>query len=525
MATLSARTLISNVASLFSGRWGAITEQAKQAGCSRQAIYQQEARVVQAVEEAHRGGPLRAELQAENERLREENRQLWAALETAVDFPPPKQKQFAVTASAMGLSLQQTAVLLAILLPRAVCPKRSTLGRWVEQAAAKAGELLQVLDRACQTVVLTLCLDEIFLRRQPVLMGVEAHSMAWVIGQRTANRTGETWCAALAPWRRLTYVAVDGGSGLRRGLEMTLQQRQQAGPAFPLETNLDNFHIQQEGQKALRAEWQEAERLWRKADQAERAVAEKDRHGQDNRGVKTSARAAWARAEKVFLAAERREAAFRRGVAALGLFQPGGSINDRAWARAEIEAAVQDLSGWRWAKFCRMARDPRALTFLDRLQRELQEAEPQAALRAALLQLWQARHPQRSGKCSSARASRDPALVAIRTLVCQKLDANWQSAYVRVTRILRSTVRASSVVECMNSVLRMHQARHRGLSQRLIDLKRLYWNCRSFVEGKRRDHCPYEHLAVPLPTYEFWSLLQMTPQELEQKVSTDEVAK
>ena len=77
----------------------------------------------------------------------------------------------------------------------------------------------------------------------------------------------------------------------------------------------------------------------------------------------------------------------------------------------------------------------------------------------------------------------------------------------------------------MNSVLRMHQARHRGLSQRLIDLKRLYWNCRSFVEGKRQDHCPYEHLGLALPTYEFWSLLQMPPQELEQKVSSAEVAK
>jgi hypothetical protein len=524
MATLSARTLISNVASLFSGRWGAITERAKEAGCSRQAIYQQEERVVQAVQDAQRGGPTRAELQAENDRLREENQQLWAALETAVDFPLSKQKQFAVTASAMGLSLQQIAVLLAVVLPRAVCPKRSTLGRWVAQAAQKAGQLLQVLDRACQTLVLTLCLDEIFLRRRPVLMGVEPHSMAWVIGQRTVDRTGATWCAAMAPWQRVTYVAVDGGSGLRRGLELTYQQRQQAGPPLPLETNLDNFHIQQEGQKALRTEWQDAERVWQKAEQADRAVAEKDRHGQDNRGVKTTARAAWARAETVFLAAERREAAFRRVVVALGLFQPGGSINERVWASAEIEAAVQDLPGWRWAKFCRMARDVRALTFLDRLQRELQEAEPDAPLRAALLQLWQARHPQRPGKGASPGARRNPALVTIRTLVCQKLDANWQAAYVRVARVLRRTVRASSVVECMNSVLRMHQARHRGLSQRLIDLKRLYWNCRSFVEGKRRNHCPYEHLALALPTYEFWGLLQMTPQELEQKLSNAEVA-
>jgi hypothetical protein len=77
MATLSARTLISNVAALFSPRWGAVTEQAKRAGCSRQAIYQQEARVVQAVEDAQLPGPSREMLLEENRRLKEENQQLW----------------------------------------------------------------------------------------------------------------------------------------------------------------------------------------------------------------------------------------------------------------------------------------------------------------------------------------------------------------------------------------------------------------------------------------------------------------
>ncbi len=77
----------------------------------------------------------------------------------------------------------------------------------------------------------------------------------------------------------------------------------------------------------------------------------------------------------------------------------------------------------------------------------------------------------------------------------------------------------------MNSVLRMHQARHRGLSQDLIDLKRLYWNCRTFAEGKRKDHCPYEHLGLELPTYDWWELLQMDPEELQQEVSSTGVVK
>jgi hypothetical protein len=60
----------------------------------------------------------------------------------------------------------------------------------------------------------------------------------------------------------------------------------------------------------------------------------------------------------------------------------------------------------------------------------------------------------------------------------------------------------------VNSVLRMHQARHKTVSQGLLDLKRLYWNCRAFRGGKRQGRCPYEHLGLKLSSYNFWSLLQ-----------------
>ena len=60
----------------------------------------------------------------------------------------------------------------------------------------------------------------------------------------------------------------------------------------------------------------------------------------------------------------------------------------------------------------------------------------------------------------------------------------------------------------MNSVLRMHQARHRTLNQGLLDLKRLYWNAREFRGGERRGRCPYEHLGLQRPSYRFWDLLE-----------------
>src|SRR2546427_12857416 len=41
---------------------------------------------------------------------------------------------------------------------------------------------------------------------------------------------------------------------------------------------------------------------------------------------------AWAKAEVALAVAERREAAYRRAVAALELFRPDGLVNDRLWA-------------------------------------------------------------------------------------------------------------------------------------------------------------------------------------------------
>jgi hypothetical protein len=526
MAKLSVLTWIGNAAAVLCGRRGTITAQAHQAGCSRQAAYEHAQRVQQAVTDRHAGGPSRDELLREREQLRDENRQLWAALEQAVDFPEARQRQFAAVAAALGLSLQQTWALLCIVLPVACCPSRATLGRWVQQAAARAGRLLQVLDQACRGLVQKLCLDEIFCHRRPLLIGVEPHSLAWLLGRRAPDRTGETWCQALLPWSRLTDVIVDGGSGLRRGLELVQQCWRRLAPLLPplpLFSNLDNFHIQQEGQRALRREWQAAERLWVLAEEADREVARADRRGQKKSGPVKRALLAWAKAEQAFTTAERREAAWKRAAAALEWFRPDGRLNDRAWAEAEIAAAVAELPGERWAKACRMVQDPRALTFLDRLAEGLEQAEPRSEVREAVVEWWRL---QQRGRRGGPRLHGVASVLtgAVQAQICGQLAADWQGSAARVGRVLEQSVRASSVVECMNSVVRMHQARHRTLTQPLLDWKRLYWNCRDFAEGKRHGHCPYEHLGLRLPTYDAWALLQMDPEELAQQLSTTKLA-
>ena len=97
----------------------------------------------------------------------------------------------------------------------------------------------------------------------------------------------------------------------------------------------------------------------------------------------------------------------------------------------------------------------------------------------------------------------------IRTVQLTKACPKWRDEAERVRAVLRGVWRASSLVECVNSVARMQQARHRKMTQGLLDLKRLYWNCRPFREGKRRGRCPYKHLGLKLSSYRFWDLLWM----------------
>jgi hypothetical protein len=134
---------------------------------------------VQAVAREQASGLSYEALGAQNERLQAETEALWQAWSEAEALSEATQRELASAGSAMGLSLTQIVSLLAIVLPSGVVPSRATVGRWVQQSAAPSRRILKVLDRACQRWVLTWCLDEIVVQRDPILMAVEPVSLAW----------------------------------------------------------------------------------------------------------------------------------------------------------------------------------------------------------------------------------------------------------------------------------------------------------------------------------------------------------
>src|SRR5512133_4321502 len=262
---------------------GEVTRQAESAECSRQTVYDHAQKVQAAVEAEHSGGPTHAELIQQNQCLRQENARLWDWLAQTIEFPASQQHEFAVTATAMGLSLNQVLTLLALILGAKARPSRSTIQRRIKAAGQKAARVLKHLDRQCRTLVLVGCLDEIFFHYRPILVGVEPASMTWFLGHKADNRTGATWCQQLQGWTALQYVLADAGTGLQAGIAFVQQQRRE-GQRTPLENGLDVFHTTQEGQRALNQAWNQVETLWEEAAAASRRVEQARCQTGDTRG-------------------------------------------------------------------------------------------------------------------------------------------------------------------------------------------------------------------------------------------------
>jgi hypothetical protein len=479
---------------------------------------------VQAVASEQAGGISYDALWQENERLKAENEALWQAWSEAEALSEAKQRDFAGSGCAMGLSLSQIVTLLAIVLPWGAVPRRAMVGRWVPAAAAQAGRLLVVLDLACQARVRGLCLDEIFLHRAPVLMAIEPHSMAWMAGQRGPDRSGESWRAVLTNWPCLEHVIADGGQGLERGVKLVNEARCAQGEASEtvsrqaMTMGLDVFHTQRELERVVQRQWKHAERQLDTASQADAKVARYKRQGRDPRGVSGVAGRAWHKAEVLFDQAVHAQETVQQIDAALSWFDTQGRLYCRQTAQAQLDEVSQQLQGDCWSKVKRLLSDERTLSHLERLHAHLTSAVSAPVLRDALTRLWYVNDQMRQAQGDACMRLRQ--LVVIEQVLCERWGPQWQSAYRCVDELLRHAVRASSAVECVNSVVRMHQGRHRHVSQGLLDLKRLYWNCRVFHEGKRKGKSPYDLLGLHLPSSDWWQLLQMPPEELEQKLLT-----
>jgi hypothetical protein len=348
-------------------------------------------------------------------------------------------------------------------------------------------------------------------------MVVEPESLCWLTGRLVEARDGATWAEEFARFPALRAVVRDDGSGLGKGVKLERARRRGAG--LPdLDDSLDVFHTLREGGRALRKTWGAAGRALERADAAQKDFDRRSRQGRSCQGHGAPLNRLWRAAERLWDQATAAEAAWKQAKSAFEFFTTEGRLNDRAQAEAVIATALLHLSGPAWAKTRRLLLRRESFTFLDQVDQRLAGLGLDPEVLSVLLDLeGLRRQPWRL-----STATRTWALV--RTVHLTKACPNWQDEASRVRTVFRGVWRASSLVECVNSVARMQQARHRKMTQGLLDLKRLYWNLRRFRTGRRKGQTPYGLLGLKLPDLSFWELLRLTPAQLREKLSAQDVA-
>jgi hypothetical protein len=346
-------------------------------------------------------------------------------------------------------------------------------------------------------------------------MVVEPETLCWLTGRMVKARDGITWAAEFALYPALRAVVRDDGTGLGKGVRLERARRRAAG--LPdLDDSLDVFHTLREGGRALRQTWGTATRALERADAAQKDFDRRGRQGRSCQGHGAPLNRLWRQAERLWDQATAAETAWNQARSAFEFFTPEGRLNDRTWAAAVVAAALPHLGGAAWAKTRRLLLRRESFTPLDQVHDRLAGLGLDPDVLSALLDLeGLRRQPWR-------RSAATQSWALARTVQLTKACPDWRDEADRVRVVLRGVWRASSLVECVNSVARMQQARHRKMTQGLLDLKRLYWNLRRFRTGRRKGQTPYGMVGLKLPDLSFWEFLKLTPEELREKLSAIE---
>jgi hypothetical protein len=318
--------------------------------------------------------------------------------------------------------------------------------------------------------------DEIFQASHPVLVGVDTASTFCYLLSLEDHRDAETWGIRLRELvdRGFAPAATvgDGGSGLRAGQKLALSQVPCDGDHFPLFRDLEAVVTYLEN-AAYRALETCAQRERERA-RCERQGKPLYQVGQNLRRAGAAADAAIAVSDEVCLLVHW----LRHDI----LDVPGPSYAERCelydFVTAELRARAP-LCPHRLEPVCRLLENGRAefLAFAQRLDEDLNMlgAEFQCApelLRRVLQML--------------CREDRDPRRWQEETALRGHLRGRFWEVCEAVAQLRNKTVRASSLVENLNSRLRGYFFLRRHLGAEYLSLLQFFLNHRRLL----RSECP-----------------------------------
>jgi hypothetical protein len=486
----------------FGEEQGTVTRLAEEFRTSRRFVYDLSERVKEALDWRRAGRRADDHSQAELAQLRQRVRELAADCEQL-------QGQLAVERErAQGQRFR-------LLLELALCPVsedkiarclEAAFGRegrvsagWVnaqlQQAGAAALSLMQKAE--LRHVVREAALDELFRHRQPILCVIDPQTLLATVPQAAENRKGATWQAVLEQYPQLEFVVSDQASGLRKGVNECGRE---------IAHQYDIFHFKREIKRWLRSQEARCYEWMERTEQARRLLVE-PRLGAGARIQATvEYRQQAAALEERLLAFDWIEvivAYLEESLAAYDVRRHKlRTSTDAAAILNEVVELLREIRVINTRPLITMIEGarPGLFTFLTVLEGKLQQVEVcwrhvtgcRRAAFNALACAWHAR--PRAHLSEQGQRAYLTALVGLE--YWSRRIENFAAVQRQVYEALDAVVRASSAVECFNSLLRPYISVKKHLSQGFLALIALYHNSRPLKQ--RGNRTPFQLAGVDL---------------------------
>jgi hypothetical protein len=349
--------------------------------------------------------------------------------------------------------------------------------------------------------------DELFAKGCPILVTVEPQSSALLCIELSKTRRWEDW---KAHWECLEdngyhaiYVVSDGGQALSKAQKEALKDIfRQPDTYHAIAHRLGGYvkRLEREAYTAIDRE----DSLHKKLRLASTATARKRCRQQYTK--------AQTRVAQKIDRSENYASLYHCLVEELRLFEETGHLRNRQKAEGNMAAALEVLDtlgvGYISDAVQKVRRElPALLTYFDVAQAVVVQLEAfplkQETMRA-LCVAWQWQKHRIKAKTSKARqycAAREQVYLDV---AAADLHEGYEDLKEQIYRTLDQIVQSSSLVECLNSIIRPYLNTSRNhVTQELLNLVMFYHNHRRYKDGKRRGKTPME-LLIGKPQEKDW---------------------
>jgi len=496
----------------FGAEHGVVTQLAEEFRTSRRFVYDLAERVKDSLGWRPAGRPVEDHTQEELARLRQRIRELEADCEQlsgqlAVERERAREQRFRLLLEIGLCPVSEDKI--AHCLEAAFGSVGQVSSGWVHGQLKRAGAAaLSIMRKAnlCDSVK-EAAIDELFRHRQPILCVIDPRTLLATVPQAAENRKGETWQAVLEQYPNLEFVVSDQASGLRKGVNSCGNE---------IAHQYDIFHIKREIKRWLRSQEARCYEQMEKTEQARRLL-------EDPRlGAGARIQAAVEYRQKA-AALDERLLAFDWTEVIVDYLEEGLTAYDahrhRIRSKADGEALIDEvLELLRKTKAINTkplitiieGARPGLFTFLKVVEEKLSRIDVhwrhvsgcrRTAFNAIACAWHYHSHAHNSEKAQSAYLT---ALVGLQ--YWSKRIENFADVARQIYEALDQVVRASSAVECFNSLLRPYISVKKHLSQEFLALIALYHNTRPLKQ--RGNRTPLELAGVDLGDKDFVRLIE-----------------